>query len=61
MPRCHQQMNGQRRHGTMEYHPAIKRMALSQLMWMNLEPVIKSEISQKKKNKYPMLLHICGI
>ena len=30
-------------------------------MWMNLEPVIQSEMGQKKKNKYPMLLHIYGI
>ena len=36
-------------------------MKLSQLMWMNLEPVIQSEMGQKKKNKYPMLLHIYGI
>ena len=36
-------------------------MTSSQLMWMNLEPVIQSEMSQKKKNKYPMLLHIYGI
>jgi len=28
---------------------------------MNLEPVIQSEISQKKKNKYHILMHIHGI
>ena len=29
--------------------------------WMNLEPIIQSEISQKEKNKYCILMHICGI
>ena len=29
--------------------------------WMNLEPVIDSEASQKEKNKYHMLTHIHGI
>ena len=28
---------------------------------MNLERVIQSEVSQKEKNKYCMLTHICGI
>ena len=28
--------------------------------WMDLETVIQSEVSQKKKNKY-ILMHICGI
>ena len=31
------------------------------LKWMNLEPIIQSEVSQKKKNKYCILIHICGI
>ena len=26
--------------------------------WMNLEPVIQSEVSQKEKNKYHKLKHI---
>ena len=30
-------------------------------MWMDLESVIQIEVSQKEKNKYPMLMHICGI
>ena len=30
-------------------------------MWMNLESVIQSEASQKEKNKYRILMHICGI
>ena len=30
-------------------------------MWMGLESVIQSEVSQKEKNKYCMLTHIYGI
>ena len=29
-------------------------------MWMNIETVIQSEVSQKEKNKYRILTHICG-
>ena len=28
------------------------------MRWMNLEPVIQSEVSQKEKNKYCILIHI---
>ena len=37
---------------TMEYYSAIKRNAFeSALMsWMNLEPIIQSEVSQKEKD-----------
>ena len=31
------------------------------LWWMNLEPVIENEASQKEKNKYHVLMHIYGI
>ena len=27
------------------------------VMWMNLEPVIQSEVSQEEKNKYHILMH----
>ena len=30
-------------------------------MWMDLETVIQSEVSQKEKNKYCILTNICGI
>ena len=31
-------------------------------MWrMNLEPIIQSEVSQKEKEKYRILMHIYGI
>ena len=29
-------------------------------MWMDLESVVQSEVSQKEKNKYPILMHVCG-
>ena len=31
------------------------------MKWMNLEPIIHSEVSQKEKNKYHILMHIHGI
>ena len=48
---------------TMEYYSAIKRneIGLFVVMWMNLESVIQSEVSQKEKNKYCILTHIYGI
>ena len=48
---------------TMEYCSAIKRNKIVPFteMWMDLETVIQSEVSQKEKNKYHILLHICGI
>ena len=34
---------------------------LLKIIQMNLETVIQSEVSQKEKNKYHILMHICGI
>ena len=31
------------------------------MRWMNLEPMIQSEVSQKYKDKYCILMHIYGI
>ena len=31
------------------------------MRWMNLEPVIQSEVSQKEKNKHGILRHLYGI
>ena len=31
------------------------------MRWMNLEPIIQSEVSQKEKNKYYVLTLIHGI
>ena len=46
----------------MEYYSTIKRNKFGSFVetWMDLETVIQSEISQKEKNKYHMLTHICG-
>ena len=48
---------------TMEYYSAIKRkeIELFVVRWMDLESVIQSEVSQKEKNKYYMLMHIYEI
>ena len=47
---------------TMEYYSAIKRNEIGSFVetWLNLETVIQSEVSQKVKNKYHILAHICG-
>ena len=47
---------------TMEYYSAIKRNEIGSFveMWMDLETVIQSEVSQKEKKKYRILTHICG-
>ena len=47
----------------MEYYSAIKRnkIELFVVRWMELDSVIQSEVSQKEKNKYHMLIHIYGI
>ena len=48
---------------TKEYYSAIKRNEIESFveMWMDLETVVQSEVSQKEKNKYCILTHICGI
>ena len=42
---------------TVEYYSAIKRNAFESVLmrWMNLEPIIQSEVSQKGKDKYCIL------
>ena len=43
----------------MEYYSAIKRNTFESalMMWMNLEPIIQREGSQKEKDKYCILMH----
>ena len=45
---------------TMEYFSSIKRNTFESVLmrWMDLEPVIQSEISQKEEDKYHILTHI---
>ena len=47
---------------TMEYYSAIKRNEIESFVeiWMDLETVIRSEVSQKEKNKYRILTYTCG-
>ena len=46
----------------MEYYSAIEEGEFESVLvrWMNLEPVIQSEVSQKEKNKYLILTCIYG-
>ena len=39
------------------YYSAIKRNAFESVLigWMNLEPIIQNEVSQKEKDKYHIL------
>ena len=48
---------------TVEYHSATKRREIGSfaVMWMDLESVIQSEVSQREKDKYHLLMHIYGI
>ena len=47
----------------VEYYSAIKRNAFESvlMMWVKLEPIIQSEVSQKEKHQYSILTHIYGI
>ena len=46
---------------TMEYHLAIKKVLPFVIVWMNMENIMLSEISQSEKDKYHMISLICGI
>ena len=48
---------------TMEYYSAIKNNSSESVLmrWMKLEPIIQSEVSQKDKDQYSILMHIYGI
>ena len=43
----------------MECYSVIKRSTFESVLmrWMNLEPVIQSEVSQQEKDKYRILTH----
>ena len=47
---------------TMEYYLAIRRNEIGSFveMWMDLESAIQNALSQKDKNRYQILKHICG-
>ena len=48
---------------TMESHSAMKRNKSESgvVSWMKLDPLTRSEGSQKEKNKHHILTHIYGI
>ena len=48
---------------TMEYYSAIKRNTFESVLrkWMKMEPIIQSEVSQKDKDKYCLLMHMYGL
>ena len=47
----------------MEDYSAIKRNAFESVLmrWMNIEPIIQGEVSQKEKVRYRILMHIYRI
>ena len=48
---------------SMEYYSTVKKNAFESFLmrWMQLEPIIHSEVSQKEKHPYRILTHIYGI
>ena len=48
---------------TMEYYSAIKKNTFESVLmrWMDRDPIIQSEASQKERDKYHILPHIYGI
>ena len=47
----------------MEYYSAIQKNSFESVLmrWMKLEPIIQSEVSQKDKHQYSIVMHIYGI
>ena len=47
----------------MDYYSAIKGNVFDSVLmrWMNLDPIIQSEVSQREKDKCRILKHIYGI
>ena len=48
---------------TVEYCLAIEGKEIMPFAetWMGLETIVQSEVNQKEKSKYCILMHICGI
>ena len=47
----------------VEYHSDIEKNAFESVLmrWMKLGPIIQSEVSQKEKHQYSILMHIYEI
>ena len=45
---------------TMEYYSTLKRSAFEsdEMRWMDTDPVIQSEVSQRDKNRYHIVTYI---
>ena len=50
-------------HIHQEYYSAIKKDSFESVLmrWIKLEPIIQSEVSQKNKDQYSILMNIYGI
>ena len=48
---------------TIEYYSSIKKNVFESFLmrWMKLEPIMQSEVNQKEKHQYSILMHIYGI
>ena len=48
---------------TLGYYSAIQKNTFESVLmrWMKLETIIQSEVSQKEKHQYSILMHIYGI
>ena len=47
----------------MECYSALKKNAFESVLmrWMNLEPIVQRDVSQKGKEKYCILMHVYGV
>ena len=47
----------------MDYYSAVKKNSFESVLmrWVKLEPIIQSEVSQKDKDQYNILMHVYGI
>ena len=47
----------------MEYYSAIKKNKFKSglMRWMKQDPIIQSEVSQKEKHQYSILMNIYGV
>ena len=47
----------------MEHYSAIENNTFESVLmrWMELEPIIQTEVTQKQKHQYSILMHIYGI
>ena len=62
-PRCPLTDEWIKKCGTYTQWNTVKRNTFESVLmrWMNLEPIIQSEVNQKEKDKYHILTHICRI